>query len=384
LVHCGWLENFKLLEFTLAAGATIFYKRRVTPIFFSAAEIAEHLQGEIVGDGSVRLSGFASADTAKVGDLTFAEKETYFSAAEQSAATAILVSGDFSSSKKVLIRVPNARIAMARVMPLFYPPEKPTQGIHPTAIIDPTAKVNPTAYIGPHCILSAGVRVGARSALLSGNYIGPETHIGDDACFYQNVVVYAKSQIGDRVTIHAGSVIGADGFGYVLDEGRHRKLLQIGNVVINDDVEIGANTTIDRATLGSTVIGQGTKVDNLVQIAHNVVIGRNCIIMGQAGIAGSTQLGDYCVIGAQAGILGHLKFGQASMVGGKSGVTRDIPDGQAVLGYPAAPEKQAKRQWAAMQRLPELARRVRDLEKQLEQLRPPPLGSPPLGSAVDL
>jgi UDP-3-O-[3-hydroxymyristoyl] glucosamine N-acyltransferase len=353
----------------------------VIPIFFSAAEIAERLRGEVIGDGSVRLSGFAPADSAKEGDLTFAEKQTYFIAAEQSAAAAILIGGDFGSSKKVLIRVPNARIAMARVMPLFYPPQKPAPGIHPTAIIDPTAAVDPTAYIGPYCILSAGVRIGARSSLLSGNSIGPETHIGDDACFYQNVVVYTKSEIGDRVTIHAGSVIGADGFGYVLDEGRHRKLLQIGNVVIHDDVEVGANTTIDRATLGSTIIGQGTKIDNLVQIAHNVVIGRHCIIMGQAGIAGSTQLADYCIIGAQAGILGHLKFGKASMVGGKSGVTHDIPEGQAVLGYPAAPEKQAKRQWAALQRLPELARRVRSLEKQLEQLRP--LGSD-VGSDVNL
>ena len=340
----------------------------MTPISFTAAQIAEHLRGEIVGDGSVQLTGLAPTGSAKAGDLTFAEKQTYFAAAEQSGATAILINGDFVYSKKVLIRVPNARIAMARVLPLFYPPEKQAQGIHPSAIIDPTAQIDPTAYIGPHCIISAGVRIGARSALLGGDHIGCESQIGDDVCLYQNVVVYAKSQIGHRVTIHAGSVIGADGFGYVLDEGRHRKMQQVGNVIIYDDVEIGANTTVDRATLGSTVIGQGTKIDNLVQIAHNVIIGRNCIIMGQAGVAGSTQLGDYCVIGAQVGILGHLKLGNQSMVGGKSGVARDIPDREAVLGHPALPEKGAKRQWAVMRRLPELARRVRELEKQVEQL----------------
>jgi UDP-3-O-[3-hydroxymyristoyl] glucosamine N-acyltransferase len=180
-----------------------------------------------------------------------------------------------------------------------------------------------------------------------------------------------KSQIGHRVTIHAGTVIGSDGYGYVLDQGRHRKILQTGNVVIHDDVEIGANVTVDCATFGSTVIGQGTKIDNLVQIAHNVIVGRYCIIMGQTGIAGSTHLGDYCVIASQVGILGHLKLGSQARVGGKSGVVRDIPDREAVLGYPAWPEKEVKRQWAAMHRLPELARRVRELEKQIEQLSAP-------------
>jgi len=166
-------------------------------------------------------------------------------------------------------------------------------------------------------------------------------------------------------------VIGSDGYGYVLDEGRHRKMLQVGNVIIHDDVEIGANAAIDRAALGSTVIGQGTKIDNLVHIAHNVVIGRNCIIMGQAGFAGSTSLGDYCVIASQAGIAGHLKLGNQAMVGAKSGVMRDVPDGGRVLWTPAGPERETKRQIVAVTQLPELIRRVRALEKQVDELSGP-------------
>jgi UDP-3-O-[3-hydroxymyristoyl] glucosamine N-acyltransferase len=338
---------------------------------FTADQIAEHLHGKVYGDGSVQLTGFATAENAKAGDLTFAEKQTIFLAAEESAATAILVKDDFVSSKKVVIRVPNARVAMARVLPLFFPPDKPVEGIHPSAVIDPAAEINETARIGPNCVVGPGVKIGARSVLMAGNYIGGDTQIGDDTRLYPNVVVYPRSQIGHRVILHAGCVIGSDGFGYVLDEGQHRKILQTGNVVIRDDVEIGANATVDCATFGSTVIGQGTKIDNLVQIAHNVTVGRNCIIMGQTGIAGSTHVGDYCAIGAQVGVLGHLKLGNQSMVGGKSGVVRDIPDGEAVLGYPAWPEKEAKRQWAGMHRLPNLAHRVLELEKQIEQMNAP-------------
>jgi UDP-3-O-[3-hydroxymyristoyl] glucosamine N-acyltransferase len=333
---------------------------------FTATEIAEKLHGEIVGDGSVQLTGFASADSAKVGDLTFAEKQAYFAAAEQSAATAILVSDVSEPSTKVIIRVPNARIAMARVLPLFFPPAKHAPGIHPSAVIDSGAQIDHTASIGPHCVIGAGVRIGARSVLMGGNHIGNDCQIGDDVCLHPNVVVYANSQIGHRVTIHAGTVIGSDGFGYVLDEGSHRKMLQVGNVIIEDDVEIGANTAIDRAAFRSTIIGQGTKIDNLVHIAHNIVIGRNCIICGQAGFAGSTHLGDDCIIAAQAGISGHLKIGDRAIVGPKSGVARDVPDGAKVMGIPASPEKDAKRQAIAVTQLPELIRRVRELEKQLE------------------
>lgn len=335
----------------------------------TAAQIAEQLKGEVIGDGSTQLTGVAPADCARAGDLTFAEKEVHFAAAEQSQAAAILVSQAFAPSTKVLIRVKDARVAMARVLPLFFPPDQSQPGVHPSANIDPSAQIDPTAHIGPNCVIGPRVRLGARSVLMGGNYIARDCQIGDDACLFPNVVIYPRTQIGHRVSIHAGTVIGSDGYGYVFDEGRHRKVLQVGNVVLGDDVEIGANAAIDRGALGSTIIGQGTKIDNLVHIAHNVVMGKHCLIMGQAGFAGSTHLGDYCVIASQAGIAGHLKLGTQAMVGAKSGVMRDVPDGGRVLGLPAGPDKQAKRQMIAVQQLPDMIHRLRELEQQVEQLR---------------
>ena len=335
---------------------------------FTIAEIAERVRGEVVGDASAKLTGIASADNASEGDLTFADDPEFFAAAEKSAASAILVSGDYVSGSKPLIRVRNARIAIARLLPVFFPPELPAAGNDPNAKIHDSAKVDPTAHIGPGCVIGEGVEIGVRAVLMGGNHIGKGSHLGEDICLFPNVVVYARTIIGNRVTIHAGTTIGSDGYGYVFDEGRHRKVLQVGNVVIGDDVEIGANSAIDRGALGSTVIGSGTKIDNLVHVAHNVVMGNHCLVMGQVGFAGSTHLGDYSVIASQSGIAGHLKLGKQSTVGAKSGVMRDIPDGGTVLGIPAMPDRQTKRQWVAMQQLPELVRRVRDLEKQIKAL----------------
>jgi UDP-3-O-[3-hydroxymyristoyl] glucosamine N-acyltransferase len=335
---------------------------------FTVAQIAEKIRGEVVGNGEMPITGFAAADNARPGDLTFADKEEFFIAAEASPATAILVSGAFTSASKAVIRVANARVAVARLLPVFFPPDEAPQGIHPSANIASSAQIDPTAHIGPGCVVGPRAKLGARSVLMGGNHIGRDCVIGDDTCLYPNVVIYARSQIGHRVAIHAGTVIGSDGYGYVFDEGKHRKVLQVGNVIIHDDVEIGANSAIDRAALGSTVIGQGTKIDNLVHVAHNVVIGRNCLVMGQVGFAGSTKLGDYCVIASQSGIAGHLKLGHQATVGAKSGVMRDVPDKGVVLGIPAAPDKQAKRQFIAIQQLPDLIRRMRELEKQVAEL----------------
>jgi len=336
---------------------------------FTAAQIAEQVQGQVIGDGSVEITGFAAAAGARTGDLTFAEKEEYFAAAEQSQASAILVAGEFQSASKVLIRVKNPRIAVARLLPIFFPPDQYSAGVHPSAVIDSTAQIDPTAYVGPNCVIGARAQIGARTALLGGNHIGRDAKVGNDTILHPNVVIYYQCQVGNRVAIHAGTVIGSDGYGYVFDEGRHRKVLQVGNVVIHDDVEIGANTAIDRGALGSTTIGQGTKIDNLVHMAHNVKIGRHCIITGQVGFAGSTQMGDYCVVAAQSGIADHLKIGNQVTIGAKSGVMRDIEDGGKVLGTPAFPDKVAKRQIIASTQLPDIIRRMRDLEKQVEALR---------------
>jgi len=338
-------------------------------MIYTAAHIAEQLDGEIIGDGTVALTGFSSADRAGPGDLTFAEKDTHFAAADASAASAILVSGHFSSTSKVIIRVANARVAAARVLPLFFPPEEYPAGIHASANIAPTAQVDGSAHVGPGCVIGDGVTIGARSALLGGNHIGRDCQVGDDVRLFPNVVLYARTRIGHRVAVHAGTVIGSDGYGYVFDQGRHRKALQVGNVIVHDDVEIGANSAIDRAAFGSTVIGAGTKIDNLVHVAHNVVFGQHCLIMGQCGFAGSTQFGDYCVIASQSGVSGHLKIGHQVTVGAKSGVIRDLADRQTVVGYPAAPDKQAKRQWIGVQQLPELIVRMRELERQVADLK---------------
>ena len=335
----------------------------------TASQIAEQVQGEVIGDGAVELLGFAAADKAREGDLTFAEKEIYFANAERSQASAILVSGPFTSLRKVLIRVPNTRVAMARLLPIFFPQDQYAPGIHPSAVIADTAKIDSTAHIGPNVIIGDNVRIGARTALLGGNYIGHDSQIGDDACFHPNVVVYPRSKIGHRVSIHAGTVIGSDGYGYTFDEGQHRKVLQVGDVLIGDDVEIGANAAVDRGALGSTTVGDGTKIDNFVHLAHNVKVGRHCIIMGQVGIAGSTCVGDYCVVASQTGIAGHLKIGHQVTIGAKSGVMRDIPSKATFLGVPAGPGIQTKRQWIGTQRLPGMIQRLRKMEKQLEELK---------------
>jgi UDP-3-O-[3-hydroxymyristoyl] glucosamine N-acyltransferase len=331
----------------------------------SAAEIAKHLGGEVLGDGSLILKGFAPADRAQPGDLTFAENESYFARAEQSAAAAVIVDGPFTSTRKVLIRVPNARIAFARVLPLFFPEPPFPAGIHPTAIVPPSAAVDATAHVGAYCVLRDGVRIGARSVLQGGNFIGACSMIGEDSNLFPNVTIYPSTEIGNRVRIHSGTVLGSDGFGYVQDGGIHRKVPQIGCVIIRDDVEIGANVTIDRGALGPTVIGRGTKIDNLVQIAHNVTIGEHCLVVSQAGVAGSSKLGNYVVLAGQVGIAGHLKIGNHVSVAAQSGVMRSIPDGEKWLWSPAQPDRQAKRQLIALQQLPDLLRRFNELEKKL-------------------
>ena len=333
------------------------------------AEIATQLRGELIGDGSLQISGVSSADRARPGELTFAENEKYFAAAEKSPATAVLVSEPFAATSKALIRVPDVRVAIARMLPAFFPPDQYAGGIHSSAVIHESAAIDPSAHVGPNCVIGARVRVGAKSVLLGGNHIGADCQVGEEVWLYPHVILYARTQIGNRVAIHGGTVIGSDGYGYVFDQGRHRKVLQIGNVIIEDDVEIGANAAVDRAAFGSTVIGAGTKVDNLVHVAHNVVMGKHCLVMGQSGFAGSTTLGDYCVIASQSGIAGHLKLGRQATVGAKSGVMRDVADGDTVLGIPAMPHKQTKRQWISMQQLPEMMKRLRELEQQVQKLK---------------
>ena len=334
---------------------------------FTVAEIAQQLGGVVAGDPSIIITGFSSTDTARPGDLTFAENEIYFERAEKSAASAVLVSGELKSATKTLIRVPNARVAFAKVLPLFFPEPQLAPGVHPLSVVHSTAQVDPSAHIGPFCSIGERVKIGARAALEGSNHIGADSQIGASTRLFPNVTVYPRCVIGAHVRVHAGTVIGSDGFGYVFDEGVHRKVPQVGNVIIHDDVEIGANVTIDRGALGSTIIGKGAKIDNLVQIAHNVVVGEYSIIIAQVGIAGSTKLGKSVTLAGQVGLAGHLKIGDHVTVAAQAGVMNDIPDGEKWLGSPARPDRQMKRQFIAVERLPELLQRVKELERRLEK-----------------
>ncbi len=328
---------------------------------FSLKTIADHVEGKLKGDPESEIIGIAPADAAQQGFLTFAENEKYLEKALNSQATALLVPNLEISTAKSCIHVDNVRVAFAKVLSLLYPENKPASGAHPSAVLDDTATIASTAHVGPHCIVEAGVKIG-EGVVLSGHvHVGAHSEIGADSAIFPNVTLYPSTKIGSRVRIHAGAVIGSDGYGYVMDQGFHRKIPQIGNVIIEDDVEIGANTTIDCGALGSTRIGKGTKIDNLVQIGHNVQIGENSIVIAQVGVAGSSKIGNYVILAGQAGIAGHISIGDKVVVAAQSGVMHSIPAGEKWLGSPAQPDRQAKRQMIAVQQLPGLIKKVKSI-----------------------
>ena len=331
---------------------------------FTVREIAEQVGGEVGGDGDIELAGFAQADAAKPGDLTFAENEKYFRLAEKSRASAILAPEEFASEAKPVIRVTNARIAFARVLPLLFPQKEFAPGIHPSAVIAESAQVDNSAHIGPNCVIGENAVIGRQAILEANCIVGDQSSLGQAVRLFPNVTIYPQNRIGDRVRIHSGSVIGSDGYGYVFDRDHHRKIPQVGGVVIGDDVEIGANCTIDRGALGNTVIGEGTKIDNLVQIAHNVVIGNHCLLVAQNGIGGSTKVGEYTTLAGQVGVVGHIEIGPKSVVAAKAGVLNNLHGGKQYMGFPAIPDREAKRQIIALKKLPELIKRIKKLEQE--------------------
>ncbi len=333
------------------------------------AELATELDGEVVGDGSTLIKGVAGIREAMPGDITFLANARYESYLTETRASAVLCSREPRFAAIPLLRVDNPYLAFQRVVKVFRPdPYRATPGIHSSAVVSPRATIGEGASVGAHCVIEDGARIGARAVLLPGCYVGPLAEIGDDTFLYPNVVVREECILGARCVLHPGVVVGSDGFGFAFDAGRYHKVPQVGNVVVGDDVEIGANTTVDRATTDSTRIGDGTKIDNLVQIGHNVVIGKHCIIVAQVGISGSTHLEDFVTLGGQSGLAGHIRIGERAMVGGGSGVTKSIPAGEVWTGFPAAPHGLWKRLTAMVQKLPQLFQRARALEERVERL----------------
>ncbi len=327
-------------------------------------ELAEAVQGKVTGDGSVEIGGVASIRDAEQGDIVFAENARFLSEAARSRASAVVAFLDAVVPDKPLIKVENPRFAFAQILDLFAPRLAPPLGIHPTAVIGREAVVPPSASIGPHVHIGDRTVVGERAIILANCVIGDDCIVGEDCILHPNVVLYAHTVLGARVIIHAGAVIGADGFGFVrIGSGLH-KVPHIGNVVIHSDAEIGANTTIDRAKTGSTIIGPRTKIDNLVQVAHNVRIGADVVIAAQTGIAGSAVIGDGVTIAGQVGLRDHVVVGERAALLGQAGVWSDVPAGAVFSGNPAQPHRERLRQKAAAVRGPETLRAIRRLEEE--------------------
>ena len=333
------------------------------------AELAKIVEGEVVGDASLVITALNGIKEAQAGELSFLANAKYLSLAKETKASALLVPRDTALSFKNLIRVANPSLAFAQLIQHFMAAESfQFQGIHPSAYVDPTARLGQNVSVGPCAIIEPDVEIGDGSIIGGGCSVGHHTKIGTEARLQANVTLGDHTELGNRVVIHSGTVIGADGFGFEQVEGIHEKIPQLGNVVIEDDVEIGANVTIDRARFKHTRIGQGTKIDNLVQIGHNCTIGKNCIIVSLVGISGSTTIEDNCILAGQAGFAGHLTVGKGAIVVGKAGVISDVPPGEKVMGYPAKPYREAVKINAAVQKLPEYVKTIAALEKRIAEL----------------
>jgi UDP-3-O-[3-hydroxymyristoyl] glucosamine N-acyltransferase len=332
-------------------------------------ELADKLNAELEGPGDIEIIGTAGVNNAGAGQITFIAGINYIEQLEQSGASAALAPLDTPKLRLPLLRVKNPRFAFARAIELLHvKPSQPT-GISDKATIGQRSVIGVEPSIHPFAVIGDDVTIGDRVTLYPGVYLGNGSIVDDDCVVYPNVYIGYEVRVGKRVIIHAGAVIGSDGFGYATDDGKHYKIPQVGGVIIGDDVEIGANTTIDRATLGATVIKQGTKIDNLVQIAHNATIGEHCLLIAQVGIAGSCTIGDFVVLAGQVGIADHVSIGDRTMVSAQSGIVKDIEPGQMIGGYYAMPQKDWLKVQAILPKLPELRKHIAHLEKQLEELQ---------------
>ncbi|MFH1768240.1 MAG: UDP-3-O-(3-hydroxymyristoyl)glucosamine N-acyltransferase [Candidatus Omnitrophota bacterium] len=336
---------------------------------FTLGEIADLIGGELVGDSTILITGISGIKEAHEGDITFLANPKYQRLMTTTKASAVITSKDVSDRKRALIRTDNPSLAFSKVIEIVSTNHLGCpKGIHPTAIISKSAVLGENVALGPYVVIEDGVKIGGNTVVYSGCYIGHHTEIKEGCLIYPNVTIRERVQIGDKVIIHSGTVIGSDGFGFATVKGIQKKIPQIGTVLIEDYVEIGANVTIDRARFDKTVIGKGTKIDNLVQIAHNVIIGPNCIIVAQAGISGSTTLGKGVIIAGQGGVVGHISIGDGAVIAAQAGVTKSILPNTKVSGYPAKPHSVAKRVNACLQRLPQAYVKIKELEEKIIEL----------------
>ena len=331
-------------------------------------ELADWVGGMVVGDEEVEIAGVAAIEEAQAGEITFIANPRYLPKLNETQASAVIVSREITQANRPLLCTANPYLAFAKILTLYSQQPYRPRGVDGQAWISPTSHLGkdltiyPGVYVGDRC------SIGDRVTLYPGVCVGEDSSIGDDSILHPNVSIYPKTTIGKRVILHAGVVVGSDGFGYAKEGRKNLKVPQVGRVEIEDDVEIGANTTIDRATLGRTIIQSGTKIDNLVQVAHNVVIGEDSIIVAQVGISGSTKIGSNVTIAGQVGLAGHIQIGDNVKVGAQSGVMHDLPPNQAYTGSPAIPHREFLRTMAIFQKLPEVKKTLSEIEKRLTKI----------------
>jgi UDP-3-O-[3-hydroxymyristoyl] glucosamine N-acyltransferase len=333
------------------------------------SEIAAALGAELIGQGDIEIRGASGIGEAGDGHITFVADETHLRDLEQSRASAAIVPLGAPALHLPILRVKNPRLAFARMLDLLYKKPYVPAGISERAVINRNVAAGRDISIHPYAVVADNAKIGDRVILYPGAYVGEGSMIGDDSVVYPNVTIREGVVIGSRVIIHAGTVIGSDGFGFVTDGGKHHKIPQVGGVIIEDDVEIGANCAIDRAMLGNTVIKKGTKLDNLVHIAHNVIIGEHCLIAGQVGIAGSATLGNYVVFGGQVGVGDHVTISEGVMASAQAGIIKDPGPRQIVGGTYAMPHRDWLKVQAVLPKLPELKRQIAELERQVKELK---------------
>jgi len=341
------------------------------------SELAQLVDGEVIGDGGVKIVGVAPIEEARKGQITFIAHPRYVPHLNETEASAVIVSSKVGEAGKPLLRVANPYLAFAKILGIYaHRPYEP-RGVDQRAWVSPTAKLGEEISIYPFVYVGDHVQIGNRVILFPGVFVGDNSVIGDDTLIYPNVSIYEGSRIGKRVILHGGVVIGSDGFGFARDGRRSVKIPQVGTVEIGDDVEIGANTTVDRAAMGKTIIKRGVKIDNLVQVAHSVTIGEDSIIVAQVGIAGSSKIGSNVILAGQVGVIDHIEIGDNAMVGPQSGVAKDLPPNQAFMGSPSIPHKEYLKAVMTFPKLPEMWRKigqlgakVRHLESEQNKRRP--------------